>query len=561
MAPLSFEGFTREALDSLVIEGIGERWAAVQARLHPVLAALAEQLETTARRQFGRVWPLYEITWKTARYLNRGRGRREPITEYHFALDRPPRGSGIYVGVSGEDRAVLVGLTLWGARKAALRRVWESGRTIWQPLIAAIPEVRYTQRLPGDGPAAGAWLDDYLRSDAQYLWAGYVYPWDDPQVATPEFGAMLIEDALRLLPLNEAVMEEVEALEWSGEPALRERAGSYTTGAYIPPFDVIAERIGRSGFAYDDQALRAYHVALQTKPLVILPGISGTGKTRLTRLYADAVHDIPAGAATNPYYLVVAVQPDWHNARDLLGYYNGLTGKFHPTAFLRFLQRAAGDPQQPYYVCLDELNLARPEYYLAPILSALETEEHLVELGAPGNSVTTPDGVTFIDPFRLPLNVAITGTVNVDESTFALSDKLLDRANVIELRDVDLEAFRRAYRGVIDQAAWPILVEAHSILVEAGQPFGYRTAAEILRYLERARDVLPPERALDLQIKQKILSKVRGEDDPRLRGALEKLLRLLGPQAPDAPDRFPEAAAKVRRMRERLAREGYTDFY
>jgi 5-methylcytosine-specific restriction endonuclease McrBC GTP-binding regulatory subunit McrB len=263
----------------------------------------------------------------------------------------------------------------------------------------------------------------------------------------------------------------------------------------------------------------------------------------------------------NPYYLLVAVQPDWHNARDLLGYYNGLTGRFHATALLRFMHRAANDPQQPYYVCLDELNLARPEYYLAPILSALETSEHLVDLGAPEATVETPEGLLLRNPFRLPLNVAITGTVNVDESTFSLSDKLLDRANVIELTDVDLEAFRRSYAGPVDALAWSVLVELHSILMRLGQPFGYRTVAEALRYVELARDVLPVERALDLQIKQKVLPKVRGEDSRRLREGLDALLTMLGAGAERVGDRFPESADKVRRMRTRLEAEGYTDFY
>src|SRR6188768_1514515 len=108
MTEQDFTGFTAEALESLNTPGISERWAAVQEQLHPLLHTLSEQLDAAGRARLRREWPLYEISWKTARYLNRGRGRREPIVEYHFALDRPPRGSGIYVGVSGEERAVLV---------------------------------------------------------------------------------------------------------------------------------------------------------------------------------------------------------------------------------------------------------------------------------------------------------------------------------------------------------------------------------------------------------------------------------------------------------------------
>jgi hypothetical protein len=420
---------------------------------------------------------------------------------------------------------------------------------------------------------ADLWLDRYLANrGSSYLLAGYSYAWGDERLARPEFAERLVEDVLALLPLNEAIMEQAEALDPSGAALLREQRARYAQLS-APPIETIVERVRARGLALPESLVRAYHVALRTKPLVILPGISGTGKTRLTRLYADAVHDVPPGQE-NDHYLLTAVQPDWHNARDLLGYHNAITGRFHATPFLRFLMRAAADPGMPYFACLDEMNLARPEYYLAPILSAMETEDHLIDLGAPGPTVETVTGELLQNPFRLPLNVAITGTVNVDESTHALSDKLLDRANVIELTDVDLEAFRATYRGPLDERAWETLGEVHAIVSRAGQPFGYRTLAEILRYLEQARGVLPADQALDQQVKQKVLPKLRGEDSPRLRRALTALLELaLGrPQsawgkatnvAPEdlsaAP--LPESAEKVRRMLERLDADGFTDFY
>ncbi len=550
--------FSRDVLDTLLVPGISERWAAVQEQLQPILAEVVEGLDEAGRSAQPRIWPMYESSWKTARSFNRGRGGREPINEYHFAVDRPPRGAGVYVGASGDERAVLVGLTVSGKRKAELQRVWEAGRAVWQPLIEGLTEVRFAG-VERDGQTDGQlWIERYVASkSAQYLWAGYRYSWDDPQVYALAFRDTLIADVLRLLPLVEAVMEEAEARAWTRE--LREQPGGYNIPAALPAAEEVVRRIAASGFAYPEAVVRSYHVALQTKPLVILPGISGTGKTRLTRLYADAVHNV-ASNGDNPYYLLVAVQPDWHNAKDLLGYYNALTGTFHPTAFLRFLHRAAGDPEQQYYVGLDEMNLARPEYYLAPLLSALETTEHLIDLNTPGPSVQTVDGETLTNPFRLPLNVAITGTVNVDESTFGLSDKLLDRANVIELTEVDLDAFRRTYQGPVDPLAWAMIAEIHALLTGVSQPFGYRTITEMLRYVANARTILRPEQALDLQIKQKILPKVRGEDSPRLRQALTALRQLLVGSGGDQP-RFPEATAKVTRMLERLQSEGFTDFY
>ncbi len=608
----TFPGFTPDALEALLVPGVTERWTAVQERLHPPLAALAEVLREAGARRFPREWGLYEISFRSLRYINRKPGERAPIDEYHFALDRPPRGAGIYVAVSGAERLIVVALQLSRRRKDDLRRVWEAGRAIWQPLIDRLDEVRFADRRPAadDQPLrsderrktkdeAGAasadsssvlrpsseieerashltqetWLDRYFANrGASYLLAGFAYEWSDERIGRPEFAEQVIADVLALFPLNEALMEQAEALEPYGAALLRERAASYPPVA-LPPIEQIVERIHARGFALPDPLIRAYHVALQTKPLAILPGISGTGKTRLTRLYADAVYGLAPGQE-NEHYLLVAVQPDWHNARDLLGYYNALTNVFHPTPFLRFLHRAAADPAAPFFVCLDEMNLARPEYYLAPILSALETEDHLIDIGAPGATVETVTGEALQNPFRIPLNIRITGTVNVDESTHTLSDKLLDRANVIELTDVDLDAFRRSYRGAIDEPAWRLISQVHAIMTRAGQPFGYRAVAEMLRYVEQALGVLPAEQAIDQQIKQKVLPKLRGDDTPRLRRALTELLELLlgqpqsawgragalGPEA-SAAAHFPESAEKVRRMLERLEAEGFTDFY
>jgi hypothetical protein len=579
--------FSQEALASLLTPGTAERWAAVEERLFPAMAALADRVRTAAGRRHPRLWPMYEVSFKSQRSVNRGRGGRGPIEDYWVAFDRPPRGAGVLVAVSSAERAVLVGIQLWRSRKEDLARVWGSARPIWQPLAERVEregEARFagaeSQRSPRSIPQSSnppiprspdppLWLDRYLATrSAGYLWAGFVYPWDS---LPDDLAERLVADVLALLPLNEAVMEQAEALE-PGPGALRERGPTYHTGA-IPPVEVIAERVRAHGFAIADLTLRAYHVALQTRPLVILPGISGTGKTRLTRLYADAVYAIPPGR-DNPYYLAVAVQPDWHNARDLLGYYNTLTETFHPTPFLRFMLQAAADPQQPHFVCLDEMNLARPEYYLAPILSAMETAEGLIDLGAPLPEVALVGGGLVRSPVRLPINLRITGTVNVDESTFALSDKLLDRANVIELTDVDLAGFRASYGGPVDEEAWATIGAVHAIVAAAGQPFGYRTIGEMLRFVEQARGALTTTQALDLQLKQKVLPRLRGEDAPRLRRALSELLSLAlgldtrqwGRAAQITPEQlatapFPESAAKLRRMLERLDQDGFTDFY
>ncbi|WP_129628771.1 McrB family protein [Candidatus Oscillochloris fontis] len=563
--------FPAVALNSLLVPGVAERWAAVQEHLHPILVGVAEEVRQRAAVQFPQSWPLYELSFKAQRYLNRGHGVRDPIEDYWVAFDRAPRGAGVLIAVSGAERAILVGLQLWRVRKDALASLWGGARPVWLPLIAQIEQhgtTRFSTRHPDEhAPSGPFWIDRYLATrNANYLWAGFVYPWDD---LPTDLATRLVADVLALLPLNEALMEQAEHDDRSGPARLREVRPNYQTET--PPIEVIAERIRERGFHLADLLLRSYHLALQTKPLVILPGISGTGKTRLTRLYADAVHSIAAGRE-NPFYLLVAVQPDWHSARDLLGYYNALTGTYHASAFTRFLLQAAADPHQTYYVCLDEMNLARPEYFLAPILSAMETLESQIDIGTPSAETLLVGGGTISNPLRLPINLRLIGTVNVDESTFALSDKLLDRANLIELTEVDLAAFRAQYRGTIDPTVWATLTELQPLSAAGGHPFGYRTISEMLRFVEHAAGTLSPTAALDLQIKQKVLPRLRGEDSPRLRRALTGLLSLtLGlevrqkasslttAQLAAAP--YPESAAKLQRMLERLDQDGFTDFY
>ncbi len=570
-----FMGFTPDVLDALSVPGVSERWAAVQACLHPALAALAEQIRQAAQQRMPRQWELYEISFKNQRYVNRGAGERAPIEEYHVAIDRPPRGSGVYIVISAAERRLMIVLQLQAIRKAQLQQLWEQSRFIWQPLITRLPFVRFAER-PTDADSTKLpmlWLDRYLAArNATTLLAGFSYRWQDERLGQADFATITIADALALLELNEAIMEQVEQHSLTIATQLRETPALYGPGT-MPPIETLIERIHARGMTIANDTIRAYHLALQTRPLVIVPGISGTGKTRLTRLYADAVYNCAVGQE-NEHYLLVAVQPDWHNARDLFGYYNAITSLFHATPFLRFLMRAEADPLMPYYVCLDEMNLARPEYYLAPILSAIETDERLIDLGAPSAQISTVSGELLSNPMRLPRNLALIGTVNVDESTHSLSDKLLDRANVIELTDVDLEAFRESYARPIDPHIWEALTQVHGIVTRAGQPFGYRVIGEMLRYVEQAHGVLSPQRALDQQIKQKILPRLRGDDSPRLRRALTQLLTLLLGQAQTSAMRaadiasasiqqapFPESAEKTRRMLERLDQDGFTDFY
>ncbi len=354
-----------------------------------------------------------------------------------------------------------------------------------------------------------------------------------------------------------------------------------------PSLAAILAHIADSPYVFSEEILTNYHLSLLTKPFVILTGLSGTGKTKLTRLYADAVHGIP-DEGTNGYYNIVAVRPDWTDSRGLLGYYNPLTRAYEATPFLRFMLRAAADPQHWYYLCLDEMNLARVEYYFSDFLSAMESGQPVAlhsQAGCvatrAGDGLLAPilpeaevaaqcyilDGVLYIPPkVHIPHNLMLSGTVNVDETTHAFSDKVLDRANSIEFNRTDLDRYAQRYRerfperaGLVDEVM-PLLRQVYNLLEPCYLHFGYRTLEEVLGYLWH-NETLPEDvrcersEALDNQLMQKVLPKLRG--DERIQKILEKLRDLLGQEL----DPECHSVTKLQWMLDELKAFGSTQFW
>lgn len=259
----------------------------------------------------------------------------------------------------------------------------------------------------------------------------------------------------------------------------------------------------------------------------VLTGISGSGKTQLALNYAFGLcGDTPE---SHPHVRVIPVQPGWYDPTPLLGYVNPLQeSSYRMTPFLEVLLRAADDPGQPYVVILDEMNLSHPEQYLAPILSAMETHDRIELHQLEENLVEVRQHV------RYPSNLAIIGTVNMDETTVGLSDKVLDRAFTLEFWNIQVDSFpgwktsdlptdlRNKAQGLLND-----LVKA---LAPVRQHFGWRTISDVLAYLTfctRFGDT--NEAALDEVIYAKVLPKLRGESSQRFEQALkdthEALLR------------------------------------
>lgn len=276
----------------------------------------------------------------------------------------------------------------------------------------------------------------------------------------------------------------------------------------------------------------AYRSSLKSKPFVILAGTSGTGKTRLVRLFAEAI-----GAN----YKLVSVRPDWSDSSDLFGHVN-LKGEFVPGAIIDYIHEAA-KPENiniPYFLCLDEMNLARVEYYLSDFLSIIETRHREDGRVVTDEIILDKAASVTYGKVILPENLYVIGTVNMDETTFSFSKKVLDRANTIEFSYVDLvpdfsEALEEAeaqnckndflktdYITLMSDTATEDhqfvsdicfeLQEINEILQCAQAHVGYRVRDEIIFYMlnNKKAELLDTNLAFDNEIMQKILPRIQG---------------------------------------------------
>jgi len=341
----------------------------------------------------------------------------------------------------------------------------------------------------------------------------------------------------------------------------------------------IRNYIKAKGFNYDGALIENFYLGLKSKPFVILAGTSGTGKTRLVRLFAEAI---------KAEYKLVSVRPDWSDSSDLFGHVD-LNQKFVPGAIIDFVKQAELNPTKPYFLCLDEMNLARVEYYMSDILSAIETRRY-----ENGMIVTDPvvssanygnDTAAFgrYGKVILPGNLYIVGTVNMDETTFPFSKKVLDRANTIEFSYVNLlsmpsfsaasvssvtvtnEFLMSKYitlndcdvadRDYICKVCTQ-LKRINDILEMANAHIGYRVRDEIVFYMlnNLKADLIDDKVAFDNQIMQKILPRVQGSSET-IRTMLGELLKLC------ESEKYEASAKKIKFMIKRYEDDGFTSYW
>ncbi|MBY5473596.1 hypothetical protein HFO86_25730 [Rhizobium leguminosarum] len=310
---------------------------------------------------------------------------------------------------------------------------------------------------------------------------------------------------------------------------------------------------------FDDEILASIVAAMRAgdgRNFIILKGVSGTGKSKLVAAIAKALYS--SDSVDAPYLTIVEVRPEWTDRTGLMGHYDPISSRYIRKPFLDAILEADTAKESPFLICLDEMNLARVEYYLADCLSAMES----------GNPIHLDNRKDASVPSRVswPANVYLFGTVNVDETTLRLSDKVLDRAQVIDTSDIDFAAQLEVWLAKTGsltvqhkELVRTVVTTIWGALKQIDSHFGFRTGRAIVRFIDEANQstggVLPVDDALDLQVLQKILVKLRGEGDrwePSL-AQIERALVGLGSKR--------RSYAVVQRMRDDLERIGSFQFW
>lgn len=341
-------------------------------------------------------------------------------------------------------------------------------------------------------------------------------------------------------------------------------------------FDRFERHVKESGYAYRRLDLVSFHLSAKCCDLTILGGVSGTGKSTLPRLYAQALAGDEIEAETR--HLYVSVSPSWLDMRDLVGHLNSLERRFQPSesGLYRHLINAQEEFQLQesetgiYLITLDEMNLSHVEHYFSAFLPALEKPHGQREVRCfEQHSVDPKSSFSNWPSLTLPPALRFIGTVNFDETTKQLSLRVLDRANLIRLRPEPLAPISAArqeaatVKGLpvrirhydswiverpLDQELARVLDELNRHLRELGCPITPRRQRAILRFVASApKEVCSSAEALDLQISQRLLPQIRGLFGQDIKESLDALEKVLGSHS----HKFPESHLALDEIRQR----------
>lgn len=295
-----------------------------------------------------------------------------------------------------------------------------------------------------------------------------------------------------------------------------------------------------SGLLYEEKDLINFHTAMKVSNLVILQGMSGTGKSRLVQAYGKAL------GLTEPHITFIPVRPSWSDDGDLIGYVDSLHMVYRPgdSGLINILKTAEENTDKLYIICFDEMNLARVEHYFSQFLSVLEMEPHRRYLRLYNEDLESSlyNAAQYPSRIKIGDNVLFVGTVNMDESTFHFSDKVLDRANIITLKVVPYEKLRSLpfnknkgeyvhFKGFMEYDSFRnkkesieltdrqlhLLWDLHQAMqkVHKNLGIGQRIIRQIDGYMKNIpyHKSLTKEEAFDLQVVQRVLTKLRGPEE------------------------------------------------
>lgn len=318
---------------------------------------------------------------------------------------------------------------------------------------------------------------------------------------------------------TDTLMDLRKLLDKSGEKLQKENNNLVDT-----VYDLAKEK----GLIYEKQDIYNFELSLKTGRLVILSGMSGVGKSKLVEIYAKALNLDDAsqsskGIERGGLYKIIPVKASWSDDTDLVGYLDTINNLYRPSdnGLVKLLIEAEKNSNKKYIICLDEMNLARAEYYFSDFLSILEMENRILQLYNPTEKVYNTS--EYPDNIKIGSNVYFIGTVNVDESTFRFSDKVLDRANVIRLEPCKFIKWYELLENDNKNDGWDkneilFLDELNELLmkVDSQKGIGYRVVKQIIDYVKQIdsdNNLLNRSEAFDIQVVQRILTKIRGTKD------------------------------------------------